>query len=97
MSVIELEPARSGITQRNVDSEVETRCDAPASVAHHFSSAAQQYDAAKLGMWLFLATEVLLFGGLFVLYAVLRYNRPEVFYYGSQFLDARLGWSTPLF
>jgi cytochrome c oxidase subunit 3 len=91
MSVIELEPARSGITQRNVDSEVETRCDAPASVAHHFSSAAQQYDAAKLGMWLFLATEVLLFGGLFVLYAVLRYNRPEVFYYGSQFLDARLG------
>ncbi len=68
-----------------------SRCDAPADVAHHFTSAAQQFDAAKLGMWLFLATEVLLFGGLFVLYAVMRSNHPEVFHYGSQFLDARLG------
>ena len=41
-------------------------------------------------MWLFLATEVLFFGGLFVFYAVTRANHPEVFEYGSQFLD--VGW-----
>lgn len=59
-------------------------------VAHQFSSATHQREAAKLGMWLFLATEILLFGGLFCLYAVYRGNHPEVFHYGSQFLDT--GW-----
>ena len=34
-------------------------------VAHHFDDAEQQYTAASLGMWLFLATEVLFFGGMF--------------------------------
>jgi cytochrome c oxidase subunit 3 len=59
-------------------------------VAHHFTSPLQQHEAAKLGMWLFLATELLLFGGLFCLYAVFRRVHPEVFAYGSQFLDT--GW-----
>ena len=40
------------------------------NVAHHFESAEQQLQAAKLGMWLFLATEVLLFGGLMCAYSV---------------------------
>jgi cytochrome c oxidase subunit 3 len=62
-----------------------------ANLAHHFDSPAQQFEAAKLGMWLFLATEILLFGGLFCLYAVLRRNQPEIFHYGSQFLDTRWG------
>lgn len=60
-------------------------------VQHHFDSAQQQFDAAKLGMWLFLATEVLLFGGLFTAYAVLHQAHPEVFKYGSQFLDRKFG------
>jgi len=34
-------------------------------LAHHFDTPAQQFDSGKLGMWLFLATEVLFFGGLF--------------------------------
>ena len=34
-------------------------------LAHHFDSMEQQFDSGKLGMWLFLATEVLFFGGLF--------------------------------
>jgi len=59
--------------------------------AHHFDSLEQQFDAAKLGMWLFLATEFLLFGGLFCLYAVMRSRQPELFSYGSQFLDTKWG------
>ncbi len=58
---------------------------------HHFDSMAQQYESGKLGMWLFLATEILLFGGLFVAYAVYRHNHPEVFAYAHQFLDKGLG------
>ncbi len=42
-------------------------------------------------MWLFLTTEILLFGGLFVAYAVWRANHPEIFLYGSQFLDTFWG------
>jgi cytochrome c oxidase subunit 3 len=60
-------------------------------LAHHFASAQQQFESAKLGMWLFLATEILLFGGLFCVYAVYRSNHPEVFAFGHQFLDTRLG------
>lgn len=60
-------------------------------VAHHFDNMKQQFDSAKLGMWLFLATEVLLFSGLFCAYAVFRKNNPEIFYYAHQFLDWRLG------
>ena len=61
------------------------------SLQHHFDNPEQQFDSGKLGMWLFLATEVLLFGGLFVAYAVYRANHPEIFVYAHQFLDKRLG------
>jgi cytochrome c oxidase subunit 3 len=68
---------------------------APAShvphLAHHYRSLQQQYDAAKLGMWLFLVTEILLFGGLFCAYAVYRSSHPEVFVYAHRFLDKTLG------
>ena len=36
------------------------------NLQHHFHTKEQQLDASKLGMWLFLATEILLFGVLFV-------------------------------
>ncbi|MHC4217740.1 MAG: cytochrome c oxidase subunit 3 [Planctomycetota bacterium] len=65
--------------------------DGSSRVAHHFDSMSQQYEAGKLGMWLFVATEVLLFGGLFCAYAVFRGNHPEVFTWGSQFLDVKFG------
>ncbi len=58
---------------------------------HQFDSPAQQFDAGKLGMWLFLATEILLFGGLFCAYAVYRGNHPEIFVYAHVFLDRGLG------
>lgn len=60
-------------------------------LAHHFESPQQQFDAGKLGMWIFLVTEVLFFSGLFVAYAVYRSNHPEVFIYAHQFLDKTLG------
>jgi cytochrome c oxidase subunit III len=60
-------------------------------LAHHFETPAQQFSSAKLGMWLFLATEILLFGGLFCAYAVYRANHPEIFIYAHRFLDRTLG------
>ena len=61
------------------------------NLAHHFESMEQQLDSGKLGMWLFLATEVLFFGGLFAAYAVLRARNPEVFSYASHYLDTMMG------
>jgi cytochrome c oxidase subunit 3 len=61
------------------------------NLAHHFESSEQQFQSSKLGMWLFLATEILFFGGLFVAYSVYRSNHPEIFIYGHHFLDKNLG------
>ena len=58
---------------------------------HHFDTPEQQFDSGKLGMWLFLATEILLFGGLFVAYAVYRANHPEIFSWAHHLLDTKLG------
>lgn len=63
----------------------------PDFLAHHWETPQQQFEAGKLGMWLFLATEVLLFGGLFCAYSVWRGNHPELFKFGSQFLDTTMG------
>lgn len=62
-----------------------------AHLAHHFDTPGQQYDAARLGMWIFLMTEVLFFGGLFCAYAVFRANNPAIFVDGQRFLDKPLG------
>ncbi len=58
---------------------------------HHFVSMEQQFDASKMGMWLFLITEILLFSGMFVAYAVYRVMNPEVFFGVSKLLDWKLG------
>ena len=63
----------------------------PAWMQHHFETPLQQFDAAKLGMWLFLATEILLFGGLFCAYAVYRATHPEIFAWAHHLLDTKLG------
>ena len=60
-------------------------------LAHHFDTPQQQFDAGKLGMWLFLVTEVLFFSGLFAAYAVYRSNHPEVFLDAHKYLDKVLG------
>jgi cytochrome c oxidase subunit 3 len=61
------------------------------NLAHHFDTPEQQFETGKLGMWVFLATELLMFGGLFCAYAVYRHNHPEVFEYAHQYLNRWLG------
>jgi cytochrome c oxidase subunit 3 len=60
-------------------------------LAHHFSSLERQNEAMRLGMWLFLATEILLFAGLFTGYAVYRYQFPLAFAECSRHLELALG------
>jgi len=63
----------------------------PEHLAHHFESLQQQYDSGKLGIWLFLTTEILMFSGLFCGYAVLRSLHPEIFLYAHRYLSVELG------
>lgn len=58
---------------------------------HHFDTPVQQFDAAKLGMWLFLGQEILFFSGLFVAYGVFRALYPEAFDAGSAQLNRIIG------
>ena len=67
-----------------------SRATTPA-LAHHFDNLEQQREAATLGMWVFLVTEVLFFGGLFVGYAVYRNWYPDAFAAASHELDVTLG------
>lgn len=60
-------------------------------LAHHFDDKQQQFDSGKLGIWLFLVTEVLFFSGLFCAYTLLRAHHPEMFTTASKFLDTNLG------
>lgn len=71
--------------------QVETARVETAYVAEHFTDAEQQKDSAKLGMWIFLLTEILLFGGLFCAYAVFRAWYPEMFHHAHKQLDVTLG------
>jgi cytochrome c oxidase subunit III len=63
----------------------------PGALAHHFSDLEQQHEATTLGMWVFLVTEVMFFGGLFCAYAVYRGLYPEAFARASHHLDVQLG------
>jgi len=60
-------------------------------LAHHFESYEQQKQSSLLGMWVFLAQEIMFFAGLFVCYVVYRHMHPAAFAFGSQHLDWRLG------
>ena len=63
----------------------------PEFLAHHFDTPTQQYDAASIGMWIFLAQEILFFSGLFVAYFIYRSWYPEAFSVGSRMLDWKMG------
>ncbi|HKY31570.1 MAG TPA: cytochrome c oxidase subunit 3 family protein [Candidatus Polarisedimenticolia bacterium] len=60
-------------------------------LGHHFDDPAQQTESSTFGMWVFLATEVLFFGGLFTAYAVYRSAYPHAFAEASRHLDVTLG------
>jgi cytochrome c oxidase subunit 3 len=63
----------------------------PSVLAHHFDNLEQQREAGTLGMWVFLVTEVLFFGGLFMTYIVYRSWYPGAFAAASHELDITLG------
>ncbi len=60
-------------------------------LAHHFESYDQQRESATLGMWLFLAQEIMFFGGLFTAYLLYRWKYAEDFAIASSHLDWKLG------
>jgi len=60
-------------------------------LAHQFDTLEQQTEATTLGMWVFLVTEVLFFGGLFLVYTVYRRWYPDAFVAASHELDVTLG------
>jgi len=62
-----------------------------AHLAHHFESLEKQTHAARLGMWLFLATEVLLFTALFAAYGVYRFLYAPTFSEASRSLATWIG------
>jgi cytochrome c oxidase subunit 3 len=65
-------------------------------VASHFKSGEHQYSSNKEGIWLFMATEILMFGGLFVGYTIYHSLYPEMFAEGARYLDWKLGFLNTL-
>jgi cytochrome c oxidase subunit 3 len=63
---------------------------------HHFDSMEQQAEASTLGMWVFLCTEILFFGGLFMAYLVYRHASPEGFQEASSELNRFWGTTNTL-
>ncbi len=60
-------------------------------LAHQFEDLDQQHEADALGIWVFLITEIMFFGGLFASYAIYRWLYLAAFEGGSHILDARIG------
>ena len=60
-------------------------------IQHHYDDAQHQFDSGKLGIWLFLAQEVLFFSALFVAYVLYRVHHPEIYSYAHKWLDVKWG------
>jgi cytochrome c oxidase subunit III len=58
---------------------------------HQFDDGAQQLETSTLGMWVFLITEMMFFGGMFGAYTVYRNMYPEAFASTSQFMNVTIG------
>jgi cytochrome c oxidase subunit III len=66
------------------------------ALQHHFVDLRQQREAVTLGMWVFIAQEVLFFGGLFAAYAIYRHLYPQAFSAGSHHLSWKIGFANTL-
>ena len=78
------------IMATNVDTHAHHHHHAP-GLQHQFDDMAQQTESDSIGMWMFLAQEIMFFGGLFTVYLVFRSKYPMAFAAGSNHLDAFLG------
>jgi len=61
------------------------------ALQHHFENMEQQREAGTLGMWVFLVTEIMFFGGMFLAYTLYRAKYPQAFASASNHLDITLG------
>src|SRR5690349_12447696 len=61
------------------------------ALQHHFEDMEQQREAGTLGMWVFLVTELMFFGGMFLAYTLYRSTYPAAFASASNHLDITLG------
>lgn len=61
------------------------------ALQHHFATKEQQFETSKIGMWLFLTTEILMFGGLFVGFGLMQGKFPQAFFEAHHHLDKTLG------
>ena len=59
--------------------------------SHHFNSMEQEHEAGKQGVWLFMSTEIMMFGGLFVGYFIYRAMFHDMYIVGGDSLDWKLG------
>ena len=75
----------------NTASGAAMRHEHPPHLQHHFYTMTQQTSAAKFGMWVFLAQEILFFAGVFMAYGALRAFYPETFLVAHEYLDVGLG------
>lgn len=72
------------------DTEITPLAHSPA-LLHHFDDSAQQLEASTLGMWIFLVTELMFFGGMFAAYTIYRNLYPDAFASTSQHMDVTIG------
>jgi cytochrome c oxidase subunit III len=63
----------------------------PSQLKHHFDDTEQQLESSTLGMWVFLLTEVMFFGGMFGGYTVYRNMYPDAFASTSHFMNVTMG------
>ncbi|HRO65977.1 MAG TPA: cytochrome c oxidase subunit 3 family protein [Pseudobdellovibrionaceae bacterium] len=64
--------------------------------AHHFKNADHEFVTSKQGVWLFMVTEILMFGGLFVAFFIYHNMYPDMFAEGAKQLDWRMGFTNTL-
>ena len=73
------------------DTEITLAAHADPSLRHHFDDSGQQLESSTLGMWVFLLTEIMFFGGMFGAYTVYRNMYPDAFAAASAFMNVKLG------
>ena len=78
-------------------SSAHAHADRDPFLAEHFETIEQQEESCTLGMWAFLAQEVMFFGGLFMAYAVYRYMYFDAWLEGSKSLDVTIGGINTVF
>src|SRR5258708_4899198 len=84
------------MSRRSQLSHSQTTTEHHPALAHQFDSMAQQREASNLGMWVFLLTEIMMFGGLFTAYLIYRLKYYEAFVAGSTSISVGWGFANTL-